>query len=132
MKLCMGSLFLHFYLMCQVQEQMKKFYDVGRTDKSLNVGDFLYLKLQPYRQVSVALRKNLKLSPKYYGPFEIIERVGPVAYKLRLPNGSQLHPVFHVSVLKEKLGTNANATWEDYHALKMRFPKLTLEDMGVL
>lgn len=84
---------------------MKKIYDAYQTDRSLNVGEFLYLKLQPYRQMSLALQRRQKLAPKYYGPFEILERIGPVAYKLKLPENSKLHPVFHVSMLKKKLDT---------------------------
>ena len=49
----------------------------------------------------MALRKNLKLSTKYYGPYQIEQKVGFVAYKLKLPDGCSVHPVFHVSLLKK-------------------------------
>ena len=62
------------------------------------------MKLQPYRQLFVSEIRNLKLSARYYGPFEILQRVGKVAYNLKLPLGSRIHPVFHVSMLKKKVG----------------------------
>ncbi|GKF96902.1 reverse transcriptase, partial [Tanacetum coccineum] len=44
------------------------------------------------------------MSPKYFGPFKIIQKVGKVAYRLQLPESSQIHPVFHVSQLKKYKG----------------------------
>ena len=75
-------------------------------ERSFEVGEWVYLRLQPYRHSSVALHQNLKLSPQFFGPFQIIQRVGEVAYKLKLPKTSKFHPVFHVSNLKQALGGN--------------------------
>lgn len=87
----------------KAQERMKFFVDNRRTDREFQVGDLVYLKLQPYRQTSIALRRNLKLSSKYYGPYKILARIGAVAYKLELPFTSKIHPVFQVSLLKKKV-----------------------------
>jgi hypothetical protein len=83
---------------------MKRFANLKRTERHFEVGDWVYLRLQPYKQHSIVQRKNLKLSPRFYGPYQIEERIGGVAYCLNLPSTSLLHPVFHVSVLKKKLG----------------------------
>lgn len=89
----------------KAQERMKMYVDSRRTEREFQIGDMVYLKLQPYRQTSIALRKNLKLNSKYYGPYLIIAKVGQVAYKLQLPPTSKVHPVFHVSLLKKKVGS---------------------------
>lgn len=88
----------------KAQERMKLYADQRRTKRESQVGDFVFLKLQPYRQTSIALRRNLKLSSKYYGSFKVIERMGQVAYKLDLPTDSKVHLMFHVSLLKRNVG----------------------------
>ena len=64
------------------------------------VGDHVFLKVMPKRRV-VRLGKRGKLSSRFIGPFEILERVGTVAYRLALPPSmSGVHEVFHVSMLR--------------------------------
>lgn len=72
----------------------------------------VYLNLQPYMQLSVTVRKYLKLSHKYYGPYKVLAKIGVVAYKLELPPGSLVHHVFHVSLLKKKIGSKYVVTTE--------------------
>ena len=86
------------------QERMKINVDRQRTERDFTVGEWVYLRLHPYKQKSLRQSKMGKFSPRYYGPFQILKKVGRVSYKLDLPSYSRLHPTFHVSYLKEKLG----------------------------
>lgn len=88
----------------KAQERMKFYADKHRQERSFEVGDMVFLKLQPFRQNSVHLRKNLKLSSRYFGPYKVLEKVGSVAYRLELPPESKIFPIFHVSLLKKQIG----------------------------
>lgn len=85
--------------------RMKLKADKNRTEKEFRLGDKVLLKLQPYVQQSVVSHPYPKLAYKFFykffGPYEIIERIGKVTYKLQLHPGSLIHPVFHVSQIKE-------------------------------
>ena len=86
--------------------------DRGRIERQFEVGDLVYLRLQPYRQSTLKQKgdKNLKLH--FYGPYKVTCRVGEVAYELELPTGSRIHNIFHVSCLKKALGQQVSATEE--------------------
>ena len=63
--------------------------------------DMVFLKVAPWKGV-IRFSKREKLNPRYIGPFRIIERIGPVAYRLELPlEMSRIHNVFHVSMLRK-------------------------------
>ena len=70
----------------------------------------MYLRLQPYRQSSLVVRGNTKLTAKYFGPYKVEEKIRNVAYRLQLPTTTKVHPVFHVSRLKRKIGGKATPT----------------------
>ncbi|KAJ0436024.1 putative nucleotidyltransferase, Ribonuclease H [Helianthus annuus] len=86
------------------RDRMKSKADAKRREVEFSVGDMVYLKLQPYRQSTVALRLSAKVGPKFFGPYKVVERVGPVAYRLELPPEALIHNVFHVSLLKKCQG----------------------------
>ena len=88
----------------RAQEHMKHQADKGHSERVFSVGDKVFLKLQPYVQSSLLCRANHKLSFRFFGPFNILEKIGPVAYKLELPPSSSIHTVFHVSQLKPSPG----------------------------
>ncbi|KAI5324163.1 hypothetical protein L3X38_033236 [Prunus dulcis] len=71
--------------MLQAQNRMKLYVDQHRTEREFNIGDWVYLRIQPYRQTSIAAPKNFKLSPEYYGPYQVEAHIGKTAYHLRLP-----------------------------------------------
>jgi hypothetical protein len=64
------------------------------------VGEHVILKVNP-QNISFKLGSYIKLVARFYGPFEILERIGLVAYMPRFPSSMNVHNVFHVSLLKK-------------------------------
>ena len=83
---------------------MRKQADQHRTKREFEVGDQIFVRLQPYKKVSLKQGGKNKLAPKFYGPYQISNKISQVAYKLQLPDKSRIHNVFHVSCLKKMLG----------------------------
>ena len=89
--------------MKEAQDRQKSYADKRRKDIEFEVGDRVYLKMAMLRGPNRSITET-KLSPRYMGLFRIVERVGPVAYRLELPEVMQaFHKVFHVSMLKKCL-----------------------------
>ncbi|KAJ8750345.1 hypothetical protein K2173_014260 [Erythroxylum novogranatense] len=82
------------------QDRMKSYVDAHRKEMEYEVGEKVFLKMSPWKGV-LRFGKKGKLSPRYVGPYEIFERIGSLAYRLALPPElSQIHDVFHVSMLR--------------------------------
>ncbi|GKE46424.1 putative reverse transcriptase domain-containing protein [Tanacetum coccineum] len=85
------------------RDRQKSYADNRHKPIEFQVGDQVLLKVSPWKGV-IRFGKKGKLAPRYVGPFEILERISPVAYKLRLPiELSEVHDTFHVSNLKKCL-----------------------------
>ena len=83
------------------QDRQKSYADNRRRDLGFQVGDHVFMRISPWKGV-LQFGKKGKLSPRYMGPCEIEERIGEVAYRLRLPpEFARIHDVFHVSMLQK-------------------------------
>jgi hypothetical protein len=83
------------------QDRQKSYADKRRKELSFEVGDKVFLKVAPMKGI-LRFGKKGKLSPRFIGPFEIIEKIGNVAYRLALPPElSAVHNVFHISMLRK-------------------------------
>ena len=87
---------------------MKQQTDQHHYERTFQVGDMVFLCLQPYKPSSLKLKGRHKMAPKFYGPYKVLQKIGSVAYKLELPP-SHVHPILHVSCLKKFIGTNIRA-----------------------
>ena len=84
----------------KAQNRMKNLVDLHRTEKTFQIGDWVWMRLQPYRQVTVQHREKVKLGPKYFGRFKILDKVSSVTYKLDVLPEALIHPTVHISQLK--------------------------------
>ena len=84
--------------------RQKSYADHKRRDFKLKEGDKVYLKISPIKGVVIFVKKG-KLSPRFVGPYKILQKVGKVAYELRLPSElTSIYSVFHVSMLEKCIG----------------------------
>jgi len=136
------------------QEYAKKRYDAKQRPLNFAVGDWVWLRTLHRPMQSLLLGTRGKLSPSYAGPFQVLQRVGDIAYRLQLPDGtlptttpsllplqhgrlpqapkcvlrSQLRPgVWHILVKWTRLA-DADATWEPVTNSRAVFPDFQLED----
>jgi hypothetical protein len=86
------------------QNQQKISVDRHRIERIFEVGYLVFLRLQPYRQSSMKKNGAKKLNSIFYGPYRIMRRVGKVSYEIELPEGRNIHNVFHVYCLKKSVG----------------------------
>ena len=86
--------------LAKAQEAMKRSADARRRDITFSSGDWVMVKLTPHRQSSMSQVPYSKLAKRFYGAYQILEKVGKVAYKLDLPTGSRIHLIVHCSILK--------------------------------
>jgi transposase InsO family protein len=85
----------------QAQVTMKTYQDKSRRDVQFIVGNWVWLRLQHRTAVGVTAASPSKLGPKFYGPYQVLRRIGNVSYQLQLPPRAKIHDVFHVSLLKK-------------------------------
>ncbi|KAA0037289.1 ty3-gypsy retrotransposon protein [Cucumis melo var. makuwa] len=127
--------------MLTAQSRHKSYVDVRRMDLEFEVGDMVFLKVAPMKGV-LRFEKKGKLSPHFVGPFEILERIGLIAYRLALPPSLfAVHDVFHVSMLRREVKMLRNrgialvkvlwrnhgvedATWEREEDMRAQYPEL--------
>ncbi|XP_070002603.1 uncharacterized protein [Nicotiana sylvestris] len=86
------------------QSCQKSYSDMHRRDLEFKEDDWVFLKVSPMKVIMRSGKKG-KLSPRYVGPYRIIQRIDRVAYKLELPpEMSLMHPMIHLSMLKNVVG----------------------------
>ena len=108
--------------------RQKSYADRRRKDLEFSVGQMVFLKVSPMKGV-MRFGKKGKLSPRYIGPFEVLHKVGAVAYRLALPPAlAAIHPVFHVSLLRRYLADESHVL--EYQEVQLD-ENLTFEERPV-
>ena len=109
-------------------DRQKSYADNRRRDLKFEMGDKVFLRVLPWKGI-LRFGKRGKLSPRYIGPYEIVDKVGEVAYRLRLPlELANIHDVFHVSMLRKYIADPSHILKEQPIQLK---ENLTYEEHSV-
>ena len=109
-------------------DRQKSYADLKRKDIQYEIDEKVFLKFSPWKKV-MRFRRNDKLSPRFIGPFEVIEKVGPVAYRLALPTElEKFHNVFYVSMLRRYRSDPSHVVSSEIIELR---PDLTYEEEPV-
>ena len=112
----------------KARDRHKSYADNRRRDLQFEIGDRVFLKISPWKGV-LRFGKRGKLSPRFIGPYEIVIKVGPIAYKLKLPPElSRIHDTFHVSMLRKYIIDPSHVLREQPVQLK---ENLTYEEIPV-
>ncbi|XP_042056359.1 uncharacterized protein LOC121800936 [Salvia splendens] len=109
----------------EAQDRQKSYADVRRTDLQLKAGDKVFLKVSPSKGITRFGVKG-KLKSRFTGPYEILEEVGPVAYRLALlPSFGNLHKIFHVSQFRKYMFDHKHIVHQEEMVLE---PDLNYEE----
>ena len=109
----------------EAADRQKSYADSKRKDIRYEIGENVYLKVLPWKKV-MRFGKKGKLSPRFIGPYEVIEKVGLVAYRLALPPKlEKIHNVFHVSMLRRYRSNPSHVV--SLETIELR-PDLTYEE----
>ena len=109
-------------------DRQKSYADMKRKDIRYEIDEKVFLKVSPWKNV-MRFGKKGKLCPRFIGPYEVIEKVGPMAYSLALPPGlEKIHNVFHVSMLRRYRSDPSHVV--SLETIELR-PDLTYEEEPV-
>jgi len=111
----------------EARDRQKSYADAHRVDRCYKEGDKVFLRVKP-KKSSIRFGKGSKLFPRFVGPFEILEKIGPVAYRLALPPVlHRMHNVFHVSVLRHYVPDASHILdWKQLNHLQVRMHNVFL------
>ena len=109
-------------------DRQKSYADMKRKDIRYEIGEKMFLKVSPWKKV-MRFGKKDKLSPRFIGPYEVIEKVSPMAYRLALPSDlEKIHNVFHVSMLRRYMSDPSHVVSSETIELRL---DLTYEEEPV-
>ena len=112
----------------EATDRQKSYADMRRKDIRYEIGEKVFLKVLPWKKI-MRFGKKGKLSPRFNGPYEVIEKVGRVAYKLALSlELEKIHNVFHVSMLRRYRSDPSHVVYSETIELR---PDLTYEEEPV-